>query len=179
MTKNKKVLLLGIGNELIGDDRVGIEVVRFIEVFRMSSFDIKYSGISGFRLLDYISGYTHVIIVDACEKDYTDIDDYKVLVYDKEAIIDNSLLWSSHEESLGLGLKLAINSFPEHVPEYVKFVAIEIPVQKNYSEVMTKKTSDLAKIAIDKVFDLLEEIGVCQKPYINMEFLRFDDFNIN
>ena len=65
-----KVLLLGIGNELLGDDGVGIQIARYFEKQDLQLFDIKYAGIGGFHLFDYIEGYEKVIIIDAFEKNY-------------------------------------------------------------------------------------------------------------
>jgi hydrogenase maturation protease len=61
------VLVLGIGNTLLGDDGVGIYVARKIkeELNQGDSIDVKEAQIGGLALLDLIAGYRKVIIVDA------------------------------------------------------------------------------------------------------------------
>lgn len=166
-----KVLILGIGNELLGDDGVGIRVARYFERLNIHVFDVKYAGIGGFHLFDYIEGYEKVIIVDAFEKEYNDSSLYRVVSYDKDEIIDQSLIYSSHETSLGMGLQLAKETVPELVPKDLKFVAVEIPFQSNYSNRLTKSTKKLALKAILKIYHILESFDVqiyCKDINIDM-----------
>ena len=155
-----KVLLLGIGNELLGDDGVGIRIAKYFEKLDLQIFDVKYAGIGGFHLFDYIEGYEKVIIVDAFEKTYQDIDSYQVVVYEKDEIIDKSLIYSSHETSLGMGLQLAKETVPDLVPKDIKFIAIEIPVQTTYSNRLTKQTKKLALKAIFQIYCILDTFNI-------------------
>ena len=155
-----KVLLLGIGNELLGDDGVGIHIARYFEKQDLQVFDIKYAGIGGFHLFDYIEGYEKVIIVDAFEKNYPNIESYKVVIYEKDEIIDKSIIYRSHETSLGMGFQLAQKSYPDLVPKQIKFVAIEIPFQTNYSNRLTKHTKKLALKAILKIYCILDSYEI-------------------
>ncbi len=166
-----KVLLLGIGNELLGDDGVGIRIARYFESLDLQIFDIKYAGIGGFHLFDFIEGYEKVIIVDAFEKTYDSIDSYKTEIFEKNEIIDKSLIYSSHETSLGMGLQLAEETVPDLVPNDIKFVAIEIPIQTNYSNRLTKHTKKLALKSILCIYRILESYGVkiyCKDINIDM-----------
>ncbi|MEN2434453.1 HyaD/HybD family hydrogenase maturation endopeptidase [Weeksellaceae bacterium A-14] len=60
------ILILGIGNYLMGDEGVG---VKFIQELDQSRFPGKLSfidgGTGGFTLIPYIESHPHVIIVDA------------------------------------------------------------------------------------------------------------------
>ena len=161
----KRILLLGFGNELLGDDGVGIRIARYFEKLDLRLFDIKYTGISGFQLFDYIVGYEKVIIVDALEKNYPSIDSYKIEMYEKNEIIDKSLFYSSHEVSLGMGLQQAEEIVPDLVPKDIKFVAVEIPFQKTYSNRLTKHTKRLALQAILKIYSILASYNI--KIYSN------------
>ena len=155
-----KVLVLGIGNELLGDDGVGIRVARYFERLGLHIFDVKYAGIGGFNLIDYIDGYSKVIIIDAFEKDYDIPEEYQIVVYDKTDIIEKSLIYSSHETSLGMGLQLANETSPDQVPDDIKFVAIEIPIQTTYTNRLTKNTKKLALQAIHEIFCILDSFQV-------------------
>lgn len=155
-----KVLLLGIGNELLGDDGIGVRIARYFEKLDLPIFDVKYAGIGGFHLLDYIEGYEKIIIVDAFEKNYDSIDSYKVVTFKKDEIIDKSLIYSSHETSLGMGLQLAELTDPELVPKDIEFVAIEIPFQSTYSSKITRNTKKLAIQAILQIYCILESFEI-------------------
>ena len=175
-----KILLLGIGNEILGDDGVGIHVARYFEKLDLQLFDVKYAGIGGFNLLDYIEGYEKVIIVDAYEKHYDCTEDYKIAVYDKNEIIDKSLIYSSHETSLGMGLQLAKETVPDIVPDDIKFVAIEIPIQTNYSNRLTKHTKKLALQAILQIYCILDSFHIkiyCKDINVDMLDNEINFFN--
>lgn len=62
-----KTLVLGVGNPLLCDDGVGIRVVRKIKKLLGSNnvVDIAEAHTLGISILDYIRGYSKVIIVDS------------------------------------------------------------------------------------------------------------------
>lgn len=62
--KNKPVVL-GLGNDLLGDDAVGILAARSLDTTYPDCADIKESNLSGLTLLDLLAGYDKAIIVDA------------------------------------------------------------------------------------------------------------------
>ena len=60
------ILVLGIGNLLLGDEGVGVQAVQLLENMRPDcSFDILDGGTGGFHLLSILESYDNVIIVDA------------------------------------------------------------------------------------------------------------------
>ena len=61
-----KTLVLGIGNLLMGDEGVGIHVIRYLqENFQLAGTEIVDGGTGGFHLLDYFQSNDRVILVDA------------------------------------------------------------------------------------------------------------------
>jgi hydrogenase maturation protease len=63
----KKVLLLGLGNDLLGDDAVGLNVARHIRS-RLSEHDrleVRESSEMGLSLLDLVAGFDELVLVDA------------------------------------------------------------------------------------------------------------------
>ncbi len=67
-----KVLILGLGNELLGDDAVGLVVGR--HVFEALSqkrlgLDLHYASaeLGGWRLVDLLPGYDRIVIVDSVQ----------------------------------------------------------------------------------------------------------------
>lgn len=64
--KKEKLLVLGIGNILLGDEGVGIEVIRKLEQLNLPSHvDLLDGGTGGFHLLSYLQEYPEVILIDA------------------------------------------------------------------------------------------------------------------
>jgi hydrogenase maturation protease len=70
-TEEKRICVIGLGNEFISDDGAGIHVVRLVqkqlELSRhgLCGIEIKELSVGGFQLLDHMSGYGKCIIVDA------------------------------------------------------------------------------------------------------------------
>lgn len=64
---NSKILVLGIGNLLMGDEGIGIHIIReFEKVNPYKNFvDVVDGGTGGFHLLSYFQDYKKIIIVDA------------------------------------------------------------------------------------------------------------------
>jgi len=60
-----KTLVLGLGNELLGDDGVGILAARAIKNEARPMADVYECNLAGMALLDVLAGYKYAIIVDA------------------------------------------------------------------------------------------------------------------
>lgn len=64
--QNKPVLLLGIGNILMGDEGVGVHAIERAKTFELPEWmDILDGGTGGFHLLEYFEKYRHVVMIDA------------------------------------------------------------------------------------------------------------------
>lgn len=66
MTEKNKILVLGIGNVLLGDEGVGVHVVQELEKYEMPSHvTVLDGGTGGFHLLNWLQEYQKIIMVDA------------------------------------------------------------------------------------------------------------------
>ena len=64
--KPRPLIIIGLGNEILSDDGLGIRVVRELkERLRADDVDILELQVGGIQLLDYFTGYQQCIIVDA------------------------------------------------------------------------------------------------------------------
>lgn len=72
-----KTLILGLGNELYGDDGVGHHVIRRLKrdtdllqgsALKKGDLDLIESPLTGLALLDIITGYDALIIIDTIKK---------------------------------------------------------------------------------------------------------------
>jgi len=63
---SSRTLILGLGNELFGDDGVGCELARRVHAaLRPGTADVLAGPVSGYDLLDCIAGYERVVLIDA------------------------------------------------------------------------------------------------------------------
>lgn len=64
--KSESILILGIGNYLMGDEGVGVQLIQYMNGMELpSSIDILDGGTGGFLLLSCIEAYGRIIFVDA------------------------------------------------------------------------------------------------------------------
>ena len=66
MLQQNKILVLGIGNYLMGDEGVGVHAALQLQSENISSdVDIVDGGTGGFHLLEYFEKYKTIILIDA------------------------------------------------------------------------------------------------------------------
>ena len=65
MDPQNKILVLGIGNYLMGDEGVGVHLAARLQQQGLPGVDIVDGGTGGFHLLDYFESYDTVILADA------------------------------------------------------------------------------------------------------------------
>ena len=65
MRRKNDILILGLGNEVLGDYSLGIDLVKKLEIQdNYPLTDYNYSYIGGLELLEFIQGYSKLVIVD-------------------------------------------------------------------------------------------------------------------
>ena len=63
---NKKILILGIGNVILGDEGVGVHAIKYLEKQQLPGFvDLLDGGTGGFYLLSVLETYKTIIMIDA------------------------------------------------------------------------------------------------------------------
>ncbi|MFH1892500.1 MAG: hydrogenase maturation protease [Candidatus Zixiibacteriota bacterium] len=60
-----KILVLGLGNDLLSDDSIGLLVARELSKECSKAVDVIESDLCGLALLDLLVGYERAIIIDA------------------------------------------------------------------------------------------------------------------
>ena len=64
--KSDSILILGIGNYLMGDEGVGVQLIQYMNDMQLPpQIDILDGGTGGFLLLSCIEAYGEIIFVDA------------------------------------------------------------------------------------------------------------------
>jgi hydrogenase maturation protease len=157
-----KILVLGLGNDLYGDDGVGIHAVRMLEkewTERKHSSEpdrevvFEATTLSGLALLDVIAGYDALLIIDTILK--PDPDTGRVRLLDAADIRDvpgPSPHYISVPQTLVLGRSLGLK-----VPDTVKIVAVEAKdlyrLGEELSEEMRASLSGIVAAAVAALSD--------------------------
>ncbi len=120
----RPLLLLGLGNDILTDDAVGLFVVRELRptLAAHHSIDIHETTEMGLALLDFIAGYRTVVIVDSIQTGKAP----PGFLHELDAPALNQLTGRTPHfvgvsETLALGRQLGLA-----MPEQVKIFAIEV-----------------------------------------------------
>jgi len=123
-----KTLILGLGNELYGDDGVGLEVIRQLEnrpalekLKQKHPLTLEASNLTGLKLLDIIAGYDVLIIIDTIKTSQPHTGRIKVLDGSQLRHIPGpSPHYVSIPQMINLGREVGLL-----MPRVVKIIAVE------------------------------------------------------
>ena len=112
--KNKDILIVGIGNILLGDEGIGVHIIKELEKLNLpDKVELLNIGIAIFSLILHISGRKKVIIVDAVKTSDGDVGRiYRLSIEDIKK--DKDKFFSLHQIGIGNILALSqLNSKPK------------------------------------------------------------------
>lgn len=149
-----------MGNELYGDDGVGIHVIRKIRqdvkrrkvlAVNMKNVTLEECSLSGLALLDVIIGYDRLILVDTIKR-RDPIPGRIHLLEEKEirAIPGPSPHYVSIPQTIEIARKLGL-----HVPSEIKIIAIEAKNIYCLGEGLSEEMKVKLPAIIKKVEDVL------------------------
>lgn len=121
-----KTLILGIGNDIMGDDAAGIHVARELTLLlEPGQADVRETGVTGLNLIEMISGYDRLIVADAIltsRKTATG----KIHRLELKDLRETDGSISPHEAGLRNTIELGKKIFPGRMPSVVIIFGIEI-----------------------------------------------------
>ncbi len=151
--KKDKILVLGIGNYLMGDEGVGVHVIHALDKIKLPEYvDIIDGGTGSFDLMPILAQYPLAIFIDATMnfKSPGTID----VIYPKFAK-DFPTVLSAHD----VGLKDMIDAleFKNELPDVV-LITISIKEMNPMSIELTEPVRKSIPDIVDKVLDILGKI---------------------
>ena len=150
-----KTLIVGVGSPILGDDGVGIVIARRCRELFSQNEDVRIVeiGTGGLSLLDIVSGYDRLILLDAA---ISGSPAGTVRVLTEDALSGAVHLGAGHEAdlatTLALGRKLAGQSLPRHV----HIVAVEVRNITDFSENLSPEAEAAVPEAVAAVEKLLK-----------------------
>lgn len=145
----KKTLILGVGNTLLGNDGVGIEVVRKLkEDVKFKDVDIEETSEAGINLLAPLVGYEKLIIVDSIQTRAGKAG--AIYRFRQKDLKSSSRLRLSHNTGistvLALGKKMRLS-----LPKKVTFFAVEIEKEDVFGEGFTGKVKEAIPMVVELI----------------------------
>ncbi len=150
-----KILVLGVGNPILSDDGVGIQVARELKKKHPKGVTVDELAASGLELLDVVRGFDKVVIIDAIQtKDGVPGDLHVLEEKDFEKSIHGS---SPHGINIATALALGRRLVPKEMPKEVVFFAIEAKDLVNVSEKLTPEVERSVPSVVNRVLKELED----------------------
>lgn len=154
----KTTLILGLGNEILSDDRIGILLVKDLSrIIRDPDIHFATACTGGLEIMELIKDYEVVIIIDSIHtSEGVPGDIYRFKPSDFR---ETSNLSSLHDVNFLTALSLG-KTLEMKLPGDINIIAIEILEDMKFGE---KLTPLLEK----KYHKILEEVADCVKNIIN------------
>ncbi len=149
-----KTLILGLGNPILRDEAAGMVVAREVhKIVAGPDIDVLEASVAGMELMDIMSGYGRVIIVDAIKTVGGHVGDlYEIAPADIET---TPRLASPHDVDFGLVMKLG-ELLGQDMPKNVKIYAVEVADPYTFGEELTpevaRRIPDIVREIADKEF---------------------------
>ena len=165
-----KILLLGLGNDILTDDAIGIHVVRAVRqrVADMKNVDVHETMEMGLALLDFIVGYHALVLVDSIQTGKAppgfihEINDANL-----------KLLPGPTPHFLGVGETLALGRrLGMAMPERVKIFAIEVADPFTLGTEMTPPLRGALPVVVERISQALCEMSA------SVEYLLEEDATV-
>lgn len=156
MAKNANILVLGVGNILLGDDGVGVralELLRDSYVFP-SEVSLVDGGTGGLTLASLFAGNGLVIILDAVSGDALDgAEPFEVMRIEAGTLKDASEYQIGSLHSLGVNEVLAISALDGEQPDIIiiGMVPASIAPATELSPGAIAGLSRMAELVIDEL----------------------------
>jgi hydrogenase maturation protease len=151
----KPILLLGLGNDIISDDAIGLVVVRAVRerLNEPSPVEIVDCCEMGLSLLDYITGHRDLLVVDSVQ---TGKNAPGYIHEVGEA--DLKMLPGMSPHFLGVGEILVLGrTLGLPMPTRVKIFAVEVADTQTLCESLTPQLQTALPAIVERVMRLLEE----------------------
>ena len=149
-----KTIILGVGNQILGDDGVGIHVSDELKKrINDPNITIDDAVTGGMNLLELLLGYDKAIIVDAVKSNEGEVGEVKRIPLDSFSTMHSC---NPHDVSLIEAIEVAKKMGEKRIPQEIIVIGIimkEIPCE------FGEKLSEKIEAAVPKAVDMaLNEI---------------------
>ena len=163
-----KILILGLGNEILCDDGVGLYVTRELKNVLGNREDITVAeaSLAGLGILDMLAGYDKTIVIDAIQTRDGKVG--QVFRLNSNDLAATRHTTSTHNvnfaSALELGHRLGLSS-----PKEMVIFAIEVADISTFSEDCTPKVKKAIPKCADMVLQEINQKSVHFSPNMSSE----------
>ena len=154
MIRNK-ILVLGIGNEVLKDDGIGPKLVKKLQNFLpLPDIDYAISAVGGMEIIEIMKGYEEVVIIDGIMTgDYAP---GSVIFMSYPYHRKTLHLSNYHDVSFEMSVELA-KQLDIPFPERIFIIAIEIVKDREFGENLTSTLQEKYSKIFSSVANTIQE----------------------
>ncbi len=157
-----KTLVLGLGNPLLGDDRVGWVVAGQVEqkinpeTIGATGVEVDCLAVGGLSLMERMIGYDRAILIDAISTHQQPPGTVRACSFDRLPHLSAEHMTSAHDTSLQTALQVG-RSMGAQLPKDIQVVCIESVRTYDFTEELTPPVASAVPQAVQAVMDFLRE----------------------
>jgi hydrogenase maturation protease len=145
--QDMSTLVLGIGNPILSDDGVGIEVARLLRE-QVPGITVEETNEAAIALIDLIVGYDRLIIIDSIKTGQGKPGElYKLTLEDLGSNMDFSSL---HGMDIATAFEVG-ESLGCPMPRSVSIYAVEVKDNSNFAERCTPEVADRIPLVVKQI----------------------------
>jgi hydrogenase maturation protease len=149
-----KTLVLGLGNPILRDDRIGLRVIEELEgLFFDSDVSLQTTTLAGMNLLECLIGFDRAVIVDAIQTGGEPGGVYRLSPQD---FIARHAFPHLHNIDFFQALILARGLIP-NLPDDVVIIGVEVKDVSNFGEDLTLEVEKSVPLAVGQILQILKE----------------------
>jgi len=164
----KNLIVLGMGNTLLGDDGIGIYVARELEKKIAPQESIFFECVSwgGFRIIDVLRNFKYAIIIDAINTN--EKPEGYIHELDHKNLLHSIRMVSFHDINFATALEFA-SMLKIPMPGSIYVYGIEVRDIETFREGLTLAAKKAADRCIEMV---MKRIGNINRKFINHKTLQ-------
>jgi len=145
-----KTIVIGIGNPILRDDGVGIQIVRgFREVSEGLDLTLEEASTGGMNLLDLILGFDRAILVDAVSLVDGEVGEV-VVIRDVEKM-RSAHSTNPHDTSFPEAIQVARKMGEERIPDEIVLVGVNIRPAYEFGEGLSREVELAIPVALEEL----------------------------
>jgi hydrogenase maturation protease len=154
-TKNK-ILILGLGNDILTDDGIGPRLIKDLsKMIQNDEIDFKTCSCGGLEILEYIRGYRQVVFIDAIHTDNGKPGD--IYHFQPSDFHETSHLSSLHDINFLTAIRLA-SDLDFDITDDMHIIAVKIIEDREFSEEFTAPIKNKYKAILADVYEVINLI---------------------
>ncbi|MBN2149162.1 MAG: hydrogenase maturation protease [Anaerolineales bacterium] len=157
-----KILVVGLGNPILGDDGVGWAVAHEVETQlkdHRNDVEFDYLSLGGLSLMERFINYKHVVLIDSIRSGQHPIGSVLRFTLEDLADVSGGHMTAAHDTSLKTALVIGRNleaALPDD--KDIHIIAIEAEYVYDFQESLTPPIAAAVPAAVKQTLTLLNEI---------------------